>query len=202
MALQPYTIMFRAQDTALTLNESSFSLFVKQSDGSAPTNPAPANFRNDGFGVYTFFYDPREEVIFVVDGGADIPSASDRFVRGVMSPVDSMLDATVSSRAQASELTALRADYTQARAQRLDNLDAAVSATATSAEVQAFQTTMDEILDYQEGKWEILLTGPWANHMVIYRRNGTVLKRFALFGAGGEPTYLNPFVRDPVTEPR
>jgi hypothetical protein len=57
-----------------------------------------------------------------------------------------------------------------------------------------FQDGLDAIL----GKWEIKTTGADANRLVMYRQDGSVLKKFNLYDRNGLPTSVNPFKRDPV----
>jgi hypothetical protein len=85
---------------------------------------------------------------------------------------------------------ALRTDYTTARAAKLDSIETNTSALA--AQIQ-------DLLDYQAGKWEIKTTGADANRLILYRPDGvTVLKKFDLKNANGDPTFVNPFQRVPV----
>jgi hypothetical protein len=85
---------------------------------------------------------------------------------------------------------ALRTDYTTARAVKIDTIQTNTSALATQ---------IQDLLDYQAGKWEIKATGPDANRLILYRPDGTtVLKKFDLKNANGDPTFVNPFQRVPV----
>lgn len=52
----------------------------------------------------------------------------------------------------------------------------------------------DEIL----GQWKLFPSGPDANRLVLYRQDGTVLKKFDLKDSAGNPTSTQPFSRVPV----
>ena len=52
----------------------------------------------------------------------------------------------------------------------------------------------DEVL----GKWQVVTTGADANRLVLYRQDGSVLKKFDLQDAGGQPSTAAPFSRIPV----
>lgn len=85
---------------------------------------------------------------------------------------------------------ALRADYTTARAAKIDTIDTNTAALATN---------LNTVLEYHTGKWEIKVTGPDANRLILYKPDGvTVLKKFDLKNANGDPTFVNPFQRIPV----
>ncbi len=60
----------------------------------------------------------------------------------------------------------------------------------------------DKILGIESflfGKWEIKTAGPDANRIIYYQPDGTtVLAKFDLLDSNGDPTTLNPFLRDPV----
>ncbi len=85
---------------------------------------------------------------------------------------------------------ATRADYTTVRAAKIDTIDTNTAALAGD---------VTDILDYHVGKWEIMVTGPDANRLILYREDGfTVLKKFDLQNANGDPTFINPFKRIPV----
>lgn len=60
--------------------------------------------------------------------------------------------------------------------------------------VDSIQDLWDEVL----GKWQIFTTGPDANRLVLYRQDGSVLKKFDLTDGVGAPTYTSPFTRTPV----
>lgn len=60
-------------------------------------------------------------------------------------------------------------------------------------------TTVRDLQQFQEGRWKIFTTGPEANRMLVYDVDGTtVLKRFTLRDASGNPTATNPYERVPV----
>jgi hypothetical protein len=89
-----------------------------------------------------------------------------------------------------SVVDSLRADYTTARAAKIDTIDANTSTLAAD---------VNEILEYHTGKWEIKVAGPDANRLILYKSDGvTVLKKFDLKNANGDPTFINPFQRIPV----
>lgn len=94
--MSTYTVTFRYSDTALTLNQSSFLIFQKLANGGTPTNPAPSTFTPIGYGMYRFDYTAVEEVAFVLDGGPSVPAA-ERYIRGVLSPMDTRLDSPIST---------------------------------------------------------------------------------------------------------
>jgi hypothetical protein len=84
----------------------------------------------------------------------------------------------------------IRADYTTARAGKIDTI---------ASDTGSLAAGLQEILEYQVGKWEIQVTGPDANRLILYRPDGvTVLKKFDLQNANGDPTFINPFKRIPV----
>lgn len=57
----------------------------------------------------------------------------------------------------------------------------------------------DSLLVYQQGKWEIVVSGADANRLILYEQDGTtVLQKFDLQNANGDPTFINPFRRIPV----
>lgn len=56
-----------------------------------------------------------------------------------------------------------------------------------------------EITNFHEGRWKIFTTGLDANRLVIYQPDGTtVLKKYDLKDAAGNPTVLSPYERVPV----
>lgn len=56
-----------------------------------------------------------------------------------------------------------------------------------------------DIQEFSEGRWKIFSDGPDANRMVFYRADGvTVLKKFDLLDADGNPAVFSPFERSPV----
>jgi hypothetical protein len=61
---------------------------------------------------------------------------------------------------------------------------------------------VDRVEDlYQEafGKWQIHTTGGDANRLVLYKTDGvTVLQKFDLQNAAGDPISVNPYIRIPV----
>lgn len=60
---------------------------------------------------------------------------------------------------------------------------------------------LDVITDLQDemlGEWKIFTSGPDANRMVLYRIDGSVLKKFDLQNSAGSATTSNPFRRVPV----
>jgi hypothetical protein len=56
---------------------------------------------------------------------------------------------------------------------------------------------LQDLYDVEFGKWEVVTTGPDANKMVLYRPDDTVLKKFDLTDAAGNPTFSSPFKRTP-----
>ncbi len=58
---------------------------------------------------------------------------------------------------------------------------------------------LTDLTDEAFGTWEIPTTGPDANRLIFYRADGvTVLQKFDLFDENGDPTYTNPFKREPL----
>lgn len=60
---------------------------------------------------------------------------------------------------------------------------------------------LDIIKDLQDetlGEWRIFTSGVDANRMVLYKQDGSVLKKFDLQNSSGSPTTSNPFRRIPV----
>lgn len=93
----------------------------------------------------------------------------------------------------------IRTDYTTGRASNLDNLDAASSTLATAAALVTAQSDLTDLMDIGLGRWKIEVTGGDANRLVLYRQDGvTVLKKFDLLDSAGDPTFINPFTREPV----
>lgn len=65
--------------------------------------------------------------------------------------------------------------------------------------IPAIAANVQNIKDFTEGKWKIFAAGPDANRMVFYDSDGTtVLKKFDLQDADGNPTVFSPFARIPV----
>lgn len=63
----------------------------------------------------------------------------------------------------------------------------------------AHSLTLTDLKDIGIGKWQVFTSGGDANRLVLYRQDGsTVLKKFDLKDAVGDPTYINPFARNPV----
>lgn len=55
------------------------------------------------------------------------------------------------------------------------------------------------LMSINQGRWKIHTSGPDANRLVYYADDGiTVLKKFDLFDADGNPTTSTPFERVPV----
>lgn len=85
---------------------------------------------------------------------------------------------------------ALRTDYTTARAGKIDTILTTVTPMGTQ---------LTDLVDYAQGKWEIKVTGPDANRLILYRADGvTVLKKFDLQNSNGDATFINPFKRIPL----
>jgi hypothetical protein len=58
---------------------------------------------------------------------------------------------------------------------------------------------LTDLNDEGFGTWKIQTSGPDANRLVMFRRDGsTVLKKFDLKDSAGSPTFTNPFQRIPV----
>lgn len=63
----------------------------------------------------------------------------------------------------------------------------------------AHSLTLTDLKDIGIGKWQVFTSGADANRLVLYRQDGsTVLKKFDLKDSVGDPTYINPFARNPV----
>ena len=67
-----------------------------------------------------------------------------------------------------------------------------------SLDISSLSDRVDQVLDNFEGKWQIFTTGIYANSMVVYKRNGDILKIFALTDKNGNPTTVNPYTRNPT----
>lgn len=68
-----------------------------------------------------------------------------------------------------------------------------------SAAIEDLEQKVDELIQYQTGKWEIKTNGPDANRLIIYEADGiAVLKKYNLFDSQGLPTAINPFRREPL----
>ena len=66
--------------------------------------------------------------------------------------------------------------------------------------IPTIQTIVQNIKDYDQGKWQIFATGPNANQMWFYASDGvTVLAKYNLLDADGNPTVFSPFTRVPTT---
>ena len=61
-----------------------------------------------------------------------------------------------------------------------------------------FPDMLLDINDVQFGRWKIFNSGGDANRMVLYRPDGSILKKFDLKDVGGASTVNNPFERNPV----
>jgi len=58
---------------------------------------------------------------------------------------------------------------------------------------------VDTLLGIGLGKWTIAVTGADANRLILYAQDGvTVIKKFSLKDAAGDPTFINPFSREPI----
>ncbi len=80
----------------------------------------------------------------------------------------------------------------------IDNADVPTSSIGAGG-IAAVEAKVDTLLAIAKGKWEIKLTGPDANRLIIYELDGTtVIKKFNLYDSAGLPTSINPFKRDPV----
>lgn len=55
-----------------------------------------------------------------------------------------------------------------------------------------------DLLDAQFGRWKIYESGPFANQLVLYREDDTILKQFDLKDLAGDPAFLDVFERVPV----
>lgn len=55
-----------------------------------------------------------------------------------------------------------------------------------------------DINDATVGRWQVFTSGPDINRMVLYRVDGSVLKKFDLLDAAGAPTTISPYRREPV----
>lgn len=65
--------------------------------------------------------------------------------------------------------------------------------------VQTVQQLIQDVKDFEQGKWEIVTSGPDTNCFIVYAQDGTtVLKKFLLQDASGVPTTTTPFKRIPV----
>lgn len=207
-----YTVSFPVTSTGLSLSSASFLVFKKTSDGSSPTNAAPSTITEIGHGLYKFTYTPAEDVVFVLDGGATITSASDRYVRGVLSPMDERLDATVSTRATQTSVDAVQATASTTQT-AVGNVQTTVNSAATQAgldavnsnlgildaRIQTQQDQVDTLYAVSVGRWKIHTSGPDANRIVYYAEDGTtVVAKFDLKDLSGNPTFKSAFERIPV----
>jgi len=62
-------------------------------------------------------------------------------------------------------------------------------------DTSTLSTKLDELLDLGEGRWTIEKTGPNANRLVLYDRNGALLGTCDLLDSLGNPTSVNPYTR-------
>lgn len=170
-----HVVSFRPSDTGLTLSSASFVVFKKLSSGNPPTSPAPATFREIGYGLYSFEYTATEPVVYVVDGGSALP-ADVRYVYGTIAPGGSVYGVQTS-------LQALNDNVAQ--------LD---------ARVQMAMEFLSLLNKLEFGRWKIETTGPDANHMIFFDEDGTTpIAKFALKDAMGNPTFRSVMEREPVS---
>ena len=102
------------------------------------------------------------------------------------------LDATISSRASASSLSGLITTVNT-------NLDTTITSRASGANLASMQSDVTLLRNWNEGKWVIVTSGPDVNKLVFYKPDGvTVIAKFNLFDANGNPTTINPFTRTPA----
>ena len=74
-----------------------------------------------------------------------------------------------------------------------------IQATLAALDFTGLEAALEDLIKLQTGKWQIHVTGPDANRMVIYEEDGvTPLAKFDLFTANGQPTAVNPYIRVPV----
>jgi len=182
MASKTYSVYFRATDTGLT---PTFVKFTRRSDNVNLLGSAPAISEvlgpGGGFGEYKFTFDATVEVSFVVDGGASITSTADRYVRGVLGPEDSRLDAAISA------VPAAVAD---------EPLAGHVTADTVGKVLSDIGTNVLLLRKYEEGRWKVHASGGDLNRLVLYDSDGTTpLLKFDLKDASGSATYTNPFER-------
>ena len=215
-----YPLGFRLGDTGLT---PAFVRFERLADGVDVADP-PA-ISEVGHGLYRFEYVPNMDIVFVVDGGAGIDDTDARYVRGVLSPQDDRLDASVSSRATPQDV-ATAADGVPAtvapRAAPAALVDAVnvltseINEAATPADLAALPAqilatslpgnpvagSVGEALAKLVEAHQVL-TGSWeldseTSQLVIYAPDdATVLLRFDLFDSLGQSA-----VRDVVERRR
>lgn len=183
-----YSVTFPVSATGLTLTGSSFVIFQKLGGGT-PTNAAPTTVTEVGLGIYKFAYTAVEDVVFALDSGTG--TGDSRYVRGVLSPTDVLLDASVSSRASQTTANSLA---TQA------GLDAVNSNIAVlDSRVQTVNDTANLLYLVQTGRWKVASSGADANTLTLYQADGTTaLVKFALKDATGNPTSAAVFERVPL----
>lgn len=134
---------------------------------------AQPGFQEIAPGVYAFtvtFADPARGVVYLINSGPGaIPAFWGRYARPT--------------------------DWND------DNADTPLAAlgAAIQANIDDVDTNVTNGREFNEGKWEVKISGPDANRLIIYAPNGvTVLKKFNLFDSAGAPTTVNPYKRDPV----
>ena len=63
------------------------------------------------------------------------------------------------------------------------------------------QALAQDIKDFNEGRWQIVTSGPDINRMLVFAPDGlTVIKRFNLYDRDGMSTFIEPFQRSPVID--
>lgn len=67
-----------------------------------------------------------------------------------------------------------------------------------AADVMSDLANSERLLDHAEGKWQIFVSGPNANTLIVYDRLGSLLKQFNLKDKSGAPSPVNPYQKIPV----
>lgn len=61
-----------------------------------------------------------------------------------------------------------------------------------------FPDLLQDLWDVEFGRWQVVTSGLDINKLVLYRPDGSVLKKFDLLDQAGAPTTVNPYRREPV----
>jgi hypothetical protein len=113
-----YLIKFTLNGTPKTALTPAVDTYIKLSDSTDVAQvPTIAEAKN---GFYIMTATPSEPMGVRIDGGAGITNAAERYKFLQIGPNDYFADASISSRASAT-------DYTSTRAGKLDNLDGTIS---------------------------------------------------------------------------
>lgn len=132
---------------------------------------------------------PSNYIAMVIDAGAGLTDANERYIVGRINRTDDFASTVVSIDGKVDTIDTVVDAI-------LVDTDSTLPATLTTIEgkIDTIDTVVDLLLEIETGKWEVT-----ANQLKVYQSDGvTLVKTFNLFDSAGNPTSTDPSRREPI----